>query len=676
MMPTAFPLRFGRGAPPDSTRPSHPPKQKKSVATQPGIIKSELVAKQTDSGGLDALSAYNRSRAFPRFQGQEKSDSKTQEATTHSGIGNYPFDQVDIRLGEHPNTPYLNKLDEWMRKIWSEATQPRPGFKDGWLQPMDTLFQVSNQIDLMEAAARSGFPSRYSHWSWGQDFNDQYQRQRFGLGRLYEMVINTNPSYAFLYDRNPVYAQKVVMAHVLGHTDFFRNNIMYSETNRNMVRVMADHKAKIQKYYNDPVLSRKTEGGVHPVEKFLNQFNALEWLVDMNALSPPPLDSEKAPDDSGEDDFGKVGVKPDQLGIAPWMQDFLYTHQDWKKYRNHSINTADETQCKTLKKPTRDILGFLIEHSKALYPWQRDILGSLREESYYFTPQIRTKLMNEGWATFWHHKLMNDCPSLIDESETTDISKMMAGVEAPSQNGINPYQVGYAMFRNIYNRAAYGLDDFDTTFKPNKVIRYEDLKNRMEHQKPNDEAGLKKVLDVRKQYNDIEFIRTFFTPEVAEELGMVMTNEREEWDSASHQRVKVKYVESDDFNKLKSEILAQYQNTFPAISLVDANHNNQGELRMKHENTVQDLDLQDTQETLAVLHQFWGKPVHLDTVFEVEGDVPPLNPWNRHHFGWEPEPQPTMERRPVRLTYKNNKMELFTLSKDGKPLKNITDKYL
>ncbi len=157
---------------------------------------------------------------------------------------------------------------------------------------------------------------------------------------------------------------------------------------------------------------------------------------------------------------------------------------------------------------------------------------------------------------------------------------------------------------------------------------------------------------------------------------MVMTNEREEWDSASRQRVKVKYVESDDFNKLKSAILAQYQNAFPAISLVDANHNNQGELLMKHENTVQDLDLQDTRETLAVLNEFWGKPVHLDTVFEVEGDVPPHNPWSRDHFGWEPEPQPKIERQPVRMTYRNNKMELFTLSKDGKPLKNITDKYL
>ncbi len=480
MMPTAFSPRFGRGTPPDSTRSTKPVKLNKPAATQPAIDKSGAAYTQSNSGGLDALSAYNRPRMLPRFRGDEK-DSAAKPATANEphGVGQYPFDQVDIRLGEHPDTPYLNKLDDWMRKIWDEATKPRPGFKDGWLQPMDTLFQASNQVDLMEAAARSGFPSRYSHWSWGQDFNDQYQRQRFGLGRLYEMVINTNPSYAFLYDRNPVYAQKVVMAHVLGHTDFFRNNIMYSETNRNMVRVMADHKAKIQKYYNDPVLSRKTEGGVHPVEKFLNKFNALEWLVDMNALSPPPLDSEKAQNDSDDDDSGKVGVQPHQLGVAPWMQDFLYTHGDWKQYRDKSIQHKDETQCKTLKKPTRDILGFLVEHSKALYPWQRDILGSLREESYYFTPQIRTKLIN-------------DCPSLIDESETTDISKMMAGVEAPHPNGINPYQVGYAIFRNIYNRAAYGLDDFDTTFKPNKVIRYEDLKNRMEHQQPNEEAGLKK----------------------------------------------------------------------------------------------------------------------------------------------------------------------------------------
>jgi stage V sporulation protein R len=661
MMPTVIPPGYGSIPKPGVAGIAKTPKKPKPVPH--GMEQTHVSPPRT--GGMDALSAYNRTRlksVHPRFKGSE-------------GVGRYPFDQVDIRLGTHPDTPYLNKLDHWMRKVWEEATKPRPGFENGWLQPMDTLFQVSNQVDLMEAAARSGFPTRYRHWSWGQDFNNQYQRQRFGLGRLYEMVINTNPSYAFLYDRNPVYAQKVVMAHVLGHTDFFRNNVMYSETNRNMVRVMADHKAKIERYYQDPRLSRTTQGGVHPVEKFLNKFNALEWLVDMNALSPPPLESEKAPEHREEDDFGKVGVNTKKLGVAPWMQDFLYTNKAWQKYRNDTIQEGDATHAKTLKQPTRDILGFLVENAKVLHPWQQDILRTLREESYYFVPQVRTKLMNEGWATFWHHKLMNDCPSLIDESETTDIAKMMAGVEAPSQNGINPYQVGYAIFQNIYDRAAYGLDDFDTTFQPNKTIKYKDLRDRMEHTKPNEEAGLKKVLDVRKQYNDVEFIRTFFTPEVAEKLGMVVTNEREEWDSRMGQRVKVKFVESDDFNQLKSMILAQYQNMFPTLSLVDANHNNQGELLIKHENTVQDLDLQDTKETLAVLNEFWGHPIHLDTMFEVEGDVPPPrpNPWG---FGFiEPE-VPEFKRQPVRLSYKNGKMQMFTLSKDGKPLKNITDKYL
>lgn len=624
--------------------------------------KKNAPAVRTPASALNAMAAYNQGRlnGKPKFGGSR-------------------FEQGDIQLGTHPpNSPYMNTLYDWEQKIWKAATQPRPGFPDGWLKPMDTVFQVSTQVDLMEAAARSGFPSRYRHWAWGQDFNDQYQRQRFGLGRLYEMVINTSPSYAFLYDRNPVYAQKVVMAHVLGHTDFFRNNIMYSESNRNMVRVMADNKAAIETYYQDPRLARKArDTGVHPVEEFLNKFNALEWLVDMNALAPPPLSKELPAHDQPDNHYKNVGLKTEKLGVAPWMQDFLYTAKDWDKYKDKTIEDDDAQHGKLLKQPTRDVLGFLVEHAEKLAPWQRDMLGRLREESYYFVPQVRTKLMNEGWATFWHHKLMNDCPELVNEAETTDISKMMAGVEAPNPNGVNPYQVGYAIFQNIYKRAAYGLDDFNTEFKPNKVIRYEDLNDRLKNHQPNDKAGLDKVLEVRKYYNDVEFIRQFFTPEVAEELGMVITKEKEEWDSRQGRRVTVKYVESDDFKQVKDQILSMHQNVFPTLNLVNANHNNQGELLLKHENPVQDLDLQDTKYTMGVLNEFWGHPVNIDTIFEVEHEVPTskrprFDPWG----SWgPPEPEVEFKRQPVRLTYNNGKMSIFTLDPTGKPEKNVTDRY-
>ncbi len=644
---------------------------KHPTATECGFDHAPLQAPSVaavlpSASALTALAAYNRPQLNARPVGIQFRGERV-----------YPFVEGDIRLGNHADTPYLNTLYNWQKKIWHEATQPRPGFPKGWLNPMDTIFQVSNQIDLMEAAARSGFPSRYRHWGWGQDFNESYQRQRFGLGRLYEMVINTKPSYAFLYDRNPVYAQKVVMAHVLGHTDFFRNNIMYSETDRNMVRTMADNKAAIEKYYQNPALSRKTVDGVHPVEAFINQVYALEWLVNMDALSAPPLKGEQSPGVQKEDPFKSVGLQSDDLGVAPWMQDFLYPMQRWELYRDSRIQHADQQNAKIVKQPDRDVMGFLLDHAPNLESWQKDILGRLRKESYYFVPQVRTKLMNEGWATFWHHKLMADCAPLVDPSETADISKMMAGVEAPPQSGINPYQLGYAMFRNIYNHAAYGLNDFDTTFSPNKTNRYEDLHQRMEHQKPNEEAGLKKVLDVRANENDVEFIRKYFTQEVAQELGLVQTKQREEWDADARRKVMVKYVESDDFKQVRAMVLSQYANTFPAISIVDANHNNAGELRLQHENTVQDLNLADTQQTLITLNQFWGRPVNLDTIFEVEEDkrASSPKPWDYNFFNVPREPEVAHKRQPVRLTCKDGAISIHTLNNQGKPEKDITNRY-
>jgi hypothetical protein len=135
-------------------------------------------------------------------------------------------------------------------------------------------------------------------------------------------------------------------------------------------------------------------------------------------------------------------------------------------------------------------------------------------------------------------------------------------------------------------------------------------------------------------------------------------------------------VESDDFKKLKEMILAQYQNAFPTINLVDANHNGNGELLMKHENPVQDLDLNDTRETLSVLNEFWGRPVHLDTIFEVDAPEPKPSerPWGPlFDDGNDERPKP--ERKPVRLTYKDNKMTIHTLTSDGKPDKDVTDLY-
>ena len=656
----------------------------KTPASHQGHLKPQVARHalpvRTTQGNLltqtvDTFTAVQKAKITP------KSIHKSAIRFT-GGLGSYPFDNGDIQLGTHPtDSPYYNQLDAWRKKIWHEATRPRPGFTEGWLQPMDTLFQMASQIDLMEAAARSGFPTRFRHWSWGQDFNEQYQRQRFGLGRLYEMVINTNPSYAFLYDRNPVYAQKVVMAHVLGHTDFFKNNLMFSETNRNMVRVMADNKAKIERYYADPWLTRHTVDGVHPVEKFLNQFNSLEWLVDLSALKPPSLEALQKQDIASSQSESKVaqaltGLKADFLGAAPWMQDFLYSHQDWKKDHDKTQQEADAQQAKPVPNPTRDVLGVLLTQGQGLKPWQKDMLANLREESYYFVPQVRTKLMNEGWATFWHHKLMSDSPNLIDESETADIAQMMAGVESPPPEGINPYQVGYAIFKNIYEHAGYGLNDFDTTFQPNRVIRQEDWHHRMNPKNFNEVAALKQVQDVRKYLNDVDFIRQYFTPEVAEQLGMVVTQEREEWDRNAMQEVKVKYVESDAFNQVKELILQQYENIFPSISVMDANHNGKGELLMKHENPIQDLDLADTRETLANLSQFWGKPVHLDSTFEAEvGETKP----KQQSVFWgsraDEKPKGIHERRPIRLSYQKGQMQIFLLKPDGNIEKEITNQY-
>ena len=273
------------------------------------------------------------------------------------------------------------------------------------------IFEVCDYDTVNILAAQGGFPSRYPHWRFGMDYDQLSKGYAYGLQKIYEMVINTDPCYAYLLQANNWVDQKIVMAHVYGHNDFFKNNAWFSTTNRKMMDVMANHGTKIRRYME--------RYGQDAVEVFIDRVLSLENLLDINELfETPELKRRRS---EGKD--AQKGEAEGEFGVddrSQALKAFMRTKSRGEKKEKDKSPAPDESPAeKVLTKPTRDILGFLMEHAP-IEEWQSDVIACLREEAYYFLPQRITKIMNEGWASYWHSKIMTE--RALDASEIVEFA--------------------------------------------------------------------------------------------------------------------------------------------------------------------------------------------------------------------------------------------------------------
>ena len=249
----------------------------------------------------------------------------------------------------------------------------------------DIIFEILESSDLNEIAAYGGFPTRYPHWKFGMEYDQLIKGYAYGLSKIYELVINNDPCIAYLMKQNSVTDQKLVMAHVCGHADFFKNNYWFAHTNRKMVDQMANHAVRIRKISD--------KHGRDKVENFTDICLSLENLIDM--YSPFIARKPKKRDQIDETRI-KEEVSKRKLKARDYMDRYI-NPADFLAEQNKRIEEKIKKQVKVPEEPERDVLGFLLEHAP-LKDWQKDILGIIREEAYYFAPQGMTKIMNEGWA--------------------------------------------------------------------------------------------------------------------------------------------------------------------------------------------------------------------------------------------------------------------------------------
>jgi len=344
-----------------------------------------------------------------------------------------------------------------------------------------------------------GMPVRFSHWIFGKAYYINKTRYDMNLSKTYEVVINSDPCYAFLLNGNSLFQNKLIAAHVYAHADFFKNNIYFSKASRRMIDTMAANAERMREY--------ESRYGKERVEAFLDAAMSIREHVD--------------------------------------------------PYRKKGEKCGEKAE--------KDLLLFIARNSAGLEDWQRDVLLILREEMLYFWPQMETKIVNEGWAAFWHTRIVRALS--LSDAEALEFALLQSEILRPMETGINPYCLGKKIFESIEKR--------------------------------------KDIFQVREAANDMSFLRNYLTEEIVEELDLYLYQKvGQEW----------KVVEKG-WEKVKSALLAEITNCgFPVILVEDGNFNGRGELYLRHSFEGVELDVVHLEETLAHVYELWGRPVHLETV--------------------------------------------------------------
>jgi stage V sporulation protein R len=481
---------------------------------------------------------------------------------------------------------YDTKLPPRLRSLKEEIE----GYARGYgLDFFETVFEVVDADDLNEIAAYGGFPTRYPHWSFGMQYEQLKKGYDFGLSKIYEMVINNDPCYAYLMRSNHDVDQKLVMAHVYGHCDFFKNNAYFAHTNRKMMDEMANHGARVRRYVE--------KYGEDEVERFLDICLSVDDLIDIHSTAIRRR-GESSRYDFRPPDAEEDGPQATRFRSKDYMDEYINPRAALAAEEERQRKQSELAARSFPEQPEKDVLLFLIEYAP-LKGWQRDVLSIIRDEAYYFMPQGQTKIMNEGWASYWHSTIMTN--KALTPAEVVDYADHHSGTMAMSGGRLNPYKIGIELLRDIeerWNMGRFGKE-------------WDECDDHASRQSWDRQTGLgrQKIFEVRRVHNDITFIDSFLTPEFCIRHNLFTFAWQEQYGQY--------YIESRDFAKIKERLLFSLTNFGkPWIYVTDGNYRNRGELLLSHRHQGVDLSLKEAKDVLVNLQRLWSRPVHVQTVVD------------------------------------------------------------
>ncbi|MFC7133709.1 MULTISPECIES: SpoVR family protein [Salinibaculum] len=312
------------------------------------------------------------------------------------------------------------------------------------LDPYPVNYWIVDYDEMNELIAYGGFQQRYPHWRWGMQYDRQQKQGQFLGGKAFEIVNNDNPSHAFLQVSNSLADQKAVITHVEAHADFFNNNEWFGlfADDPDAAAMLARHADAIREHMQDPEIDRAD------VERWIDHVLCLEDNVNQHRPYEPIDLDEEVPE------FEAADIEADlsDLDLSEEVRRQVFDDEWLEAQRD------DDAPVSFPAEPWKDVLGFLRKHGKQydddagkaveMTDWQRDILEMLRREAYYFAPQKMTKVMNEGWASYWESLMMADENFAGADEFVTYADHMSQVLGSP---GFNPYSLGLELWEYVEN---------------------------------------------------------------------------------------------------------------------------------------------------------------------------------------------------------------------------------
>lgn len=420
--------------------------------------------------------------------------------------------------------------------------------------PVD--FELVPPSFMMEVAVY-GLPVRMPHWSFGVRWIYQMVQHKMGHSKIFEVVFPGNPNRAYLVNSNSLEENCLVTAHVLGHADFSHNNALFvrsqKEAGYHIVEQAAAHAQRID--------AAVETAGQRRVEAVLDAALALEQHIDtqypVNRPDFPPQRQRRAGEDGPREPFQQRFQGLPGAAVA-------------------ASGPAQPQELKIPPHPEADLLWFIARYGPALEDWERDIFLAVREESFYFQPVFNCQIMNEGWASYWHARLLREADFLPDElyvnamKTHSDVVRPYAGDKQVAL-AINPYHLGF----NLWER----------------VIR---------------DYGLERARRAMMEEDDFGFIRNYLTAEIARELDLFVYEARRDGEVR---------VTDSNLHELHEAILGQkYNFGAPRVLVDDLRADGTLVLRHDHQTDGRGLEPQRAQRVLEYVHRLWRRPVVLYTV--------------------------------------------------------------
>lgn len=431
----------------------------------------------------------------------------------------------------------IKDLEEWNEKIEKKAIELGLDF-----YPQE--YEMVGFKEMLGYEAYVGMPSRYPHWSYGKAYEKNKTLYSFNLtGLPYEMVINCNPCLAYLMKENTLLLQILTMAHVYGHNDFFKNNRLFVEgTNADNALEMFKLDADIiRNYINTPGI------GYEKVERIIDAAHAIRYNIDRFIGG-----KEKTDEEIKKDLISEYNRKKESRGILD------------------SKEIIEEPDLERIPlEPSDDLLEFIIKYGN-LQEWEKEILRIVKRETKYFLPQIETKIMNEGWASYFHYTILKELN--MKDDLYLEFLKRHNDVVAPILGGINPYYIGFRMFQDIEKR-----------------------------------YGRNKIFEVRKLERDSSFIRKYLTKELCSELNLFKYNKK------SFDYIVEEISDDKGWKVIRDDLASECgMGNIPYIR-VNEFLKKDNTLILEHVFDGRELDISYARETIKYIQSLWGYAVRLIT---------------------------------------------------------------